>query len=150
MIRNEKPGNTLTPAVSYIRMSSDKQSESPDQQRKQISEYAAENNYHLMDEYFDDAISGGRADREDFQRLIARFQQAIRDKEMPEASLLTELRYSHAAKQEFLSVQERSAGGHEIGVIEPTSSNQKNCEHTDQQPFLCAGHVWPLNSSSKK
>ena len=63
---------TLIPAVAYIRMSSDKQDASPQQQRDELTKLAARDGYHLVGEYFDDAISGDRTDkRHAFQRMIA-------------------------------------------------------------------------------
>ena len=52
------------PAVGYIRMSSDKQEASPQQQRKEIETYAAEHGYRIIDWYIDEGISGSRSDRE--------------------------------------------------------------------------------------
>ena len=68
---NSNHNGSAVAAVSYIRMSSDQQSASPAQQRAAITKYEREHGYKLIGEYFDDAISGSRADRADFQRLIA-------------------------------------------------------------------------------
>ena len=46
------------PAVCYIRMSSDKQDASPEQQRDELTKLAARDGFHVVGEYFDDAISG--------------------------------------------------------------------------------------------
>jgi len=60
------------PAASYIRMSSDKQDASPQQQRDEVAKLAARGGYHLVTEYADEAISGDRTDkRHGFQRMIA-------------------------------------------------------------------------------
>ena len=48
----------LIPAVSCIRMSSDKQDASPEQQREEIAKLAERGGYHIIREYFDDSISG--------------------------------------------------------------------------------------------
>ena len=54
-------------------MSSDKQDASPQQQRDELAKLAARDGFHLVGEYFDDAISGDRTDkRHGFQRMIAR------------------------------------------------------------------------------
>ena len=54
-------------------MSSDKQDASPQQQRDELTKLAARDGFHLVGEYFDDAISGDRTDkRHGFQRMIAR------------------------------------------------------------------------------
>lgn len=60
------------PAVSYVRMSSDKQDASPDQQRNELVKLAERGGFQLIREYFDDAISGDRTEkRKAFQRMIA-------------------------------------------------------------------------------
>lgn len=48
----------LIPAVSYIRMSSDKQEDSPEQQRAEIAKLAERGGYLLLREYLDESISG--------------------------------------------------------------------------------------------
>jgi DNA invertase Pin-like site-specific DNA recombinase len=52
-------------------MSSDKQEASPEQQREAINAYAEAHGYAITAWYEDDGISGGKSDREAFQRLIA-------------------------------------------------------------------------------
>jgi DNA invertase Pin-like site-specific DNA recombinase len=73
MAKANSTGNgSHVPAVSYIRMSSDKQEESPDQQRQEIAKLAASGGYHVLREYFDSAISGDATKkRKSFQRMIA-------------------------------------------------------------------------------
>lgn len=62
----------LIPAVGYIRMSSDKQEASPEQQQAEITKLADGNGYKILRWYVDDGIAGWKSDeREDFQRLIA-------------------------------------------------------------------------------
>ncbi|MCH7751368.1 MAG: recombinase family protein, partial [Planctomycetes bacterium] len=61
---------TKIPAVAYIRMSSDKQEDSPQQQREEIEALAA-GKYRIVRWYQDDGISGAEsAKRTGFQRLI--------------------------------------------------------------------------------
>ena len=63
---------TLIPAVSYIRMSDEKQEESPDQQRSEVSKLEKANGYHVIREYFDSGISGDATEKRiEFQRMIA-------------------------------------------------------------------------------
>ncbi|MGD0384395.1 MAG: recombinase family protein [Thermoguttaceae bacterium] len=54
---------TLTPAVSYIRMSSDLQEASPDQQRAEVVKLAAKLGYKITREYFDESISGDATEK---------------------------------------------------------------------------------------
>jgi len=59
------------PAASYVRMSSDKQDASPQQQRDEVAKLAARTGHHLVSEYADEAVSGDRTDkRHGFQRMI--------------------------------------------------------------------------------
>jgi site-specific DNA recombinase len=61
----------LTAAVSYIRMSSDMQEASPDQQRAEVAKLATKHGYKIIREYFDKGISGDATEkRVDFQRMI--------------------------------------------------------------------------------
>ena len=60
-----------TPAVAYVRMSSDKQEASPQQQREEIETLAGDK-YRIIRWYQDDGISGAEAaKRLGFQQLIA-------------------------------------------------------------------------------
>ncbi len=61
----------LIPAVGYIRMSSDRQEASPEQQRAEILKLAEGEGYHIIRWYQDNGIAGWKEDREGFQRLIA-------------------------------------------------------------------------------
>eukprot|EP00913_Durusdinium_trenchii_P035226 g32956.t1 len=62
----------LKTASAYIRMSSDKQEDSPERQRKEILRYAEQQGFHVECWYEDHAISGGEShNRPDFQRLLA-------------------------------------------------------------------------------
>lgn len=55
----------------YIRMSSDKQKDSPDRQRGIVLPYAEANKYDIVEEYLDDGISGLKTtERKEIQRLI--------------------------------------------------------------------------------
>lgn len=59
------------PVACYIRMSSDKQEASPDQQRKSIQDGTAKQNRLIVREYFDDGISGDKTEkRRDFLRML--------------------------------------------------------------------------------
>ena len=63
---------TATPAVAYLRRSTDKQEQSIDDQRAEIGRYAREHGFQVVGEYTDDAISGTSADkRPGFQRMVA-------------------------------------------------------------------------------
>lgn len=61
-----------TPAVSYLRRSTDRQEQSIGDQRKEILRWAQQNGYEVVREYVDDAISGTSAEeRPGFQSMIA-------------------------------------------------------------------------------
>ncbi|MCX7428823.1 MAG: recombinase family protein, partial [Planctomycetia bacterium] len=67
-----KKTGEVTPAVAYIRMSSDRQEASPDQQRAEVAKLAKREGYRSIREYFDDGISGDATEkRKAFQRMIA-------------------------------------------------------------------------------
>ena len=69
MIAPEK----LTPAVAYVRMSTDKQDESPARQRERIEQYAKQNGFNLLQWYFDSGISGAATEkRVEFLRMVER------------------------------------------------------------------------------
>ena len=62
----------LIPAVTYIRMSSDKQDRSPNQQRDEMVKLAKKGGYKIIREYFDEAVSGADTQkRHEFLRMIA-------------------------------------------------------------------------------
>ena len=62
---------TLTPAVAYLRRSTDRQEQSIGDQRKAIEYHAAEHGFDLLDYYVDDAISGTSSEeRKAFLKLI--------------------------------------------------------------------------------
>lgn len=62
----------LITAVGYLRMSTDKQETSPEQQRAEIEKYAAQHGYQVMRWYQDLGISGDRTDKRlQFQQMIA-------------------------------------------------------------------------------
>jgi len=66
----------LTPAVSYIRMSSGRQEASPKQQRAEVEKLATKHGCKIIREYFDEAISGdATAKRLGFQRMIRDAEQ---------------------------------------------------------------------------
>jgi site-specific DNA recombinase len=63
-------------AVSYVRMSTDKQEDSPEQQRDEIRALAAREGLKVLREYYDGGISGTESDkRHDFKRLIKDAQE---------------------------------------------------------------------------
>ena len=67
---------TLTPAVSYIRMSSAPQEASPDQQREAVAKLAKDRGYKVIREYFDDAISGNKTSkRKGFLQMLEDAQE---------------------------------------------------------------------------
>jgi len=67
---------TLTPAVSCIRMSSDKQDKSPDQQRAEVAKLAAKHRCKIVQEYIDEGISGiDTRRRKGFQAMVQHVQQ---------------------------------------------------------------------------
>ena len=58
-------------AVGYIRMSSDKQEASPEQQRQEITALAKRDGYRIIHWYVDEGVSGDATDKRfDFQRMI--------------------------------------------------------------------------------
>ena len=57
--------------VSYVRMSSDKQEDSPDRQRAGINACANTKGYTLKKEYLDAGISGWAEDRPSFKQMMA-------------------------------------------------------------------------------
>ena len=77
MIREAKPAkaDTLIPAVGYVRMSSNQQDASPEQQRQEIEKVAARDGYRLIRWYEDPGISG------DDTRKRKQFLRMIRDAE---------------------------------------------------------------------
>jgi DNA invertase Pin-like site-specific DNA recombinase len=52
----------LITAVGYLRMSTDKQETSPEQQRAEIEKYAAQHGYQVMRWYADLGVSGDKTD----------------------------------------------------------------------------------------
>ena len=67
-----------TPAVAYLRRSTDRQEQSIGDQRSEIARWAAEHGYDIVREYVDDAISGTSADkRPGFQQMIADAQRGL-------------------------------------------------------------------------
>ncbi len=61
----------LTPAVGYIRMSTDKQADSPERQRAEIERYAEQNNYGIIRWYEDHGLTGTESsNRPEYQRIF--------------------------------------------------------------------------------
>ncbi len=65
-------------AVAYVRMSSDKQEASPNQQREEIIKLAKREGYRIIRWYTDKAISGDATEKR------VQFQQMIQDAEAGE------------------------------------------------------------------
>ena len=62
----------LIPAVGYIRMSTDKQEDSPARQRAEIQRYAKANGIRITEWYEDHGLTGTESmNRPEFQRLLA-------------------------------------------------------------------------------
>lgn len=57
--------------VAYIRMSTDKQEDSPERQRKQIEAYANKRGYSITEVYCDNGIPGDDHSRPEFMRMMA-------------------------------------------------------------------------------
>ena len=70
-----RESQNLIPAVAYIRMSSDRQEASPDQQRAEVAKLATRDGYKIVREYFDEGISGDATEKR------KAFRQMIRDAE---------------------------------------------------------------------
>ena len=72
MAANHSTQAALIPAVSYLRMSSDRQETSIDEQRVEVVKYAKLHGYQITREYIDEGISGDATEkRKAFQRMIA-------------------------------------------------------------------------------
>jgi site-specific DNA recombinase len=65
--------------VAYIRMSRDKQEDSPERQRAQIESYARSCGYTIRDTYLDPGIAGDDSERPDFRRMLADAQLGMFD-----------------------------------------------------------------------
>ena len=66
-----KPNGSRIPAVGYIRMSTDKQEDSPEQQRAEILKLASRHGYRIVRWYEDHAISGAKTlKRKQFRQMI--------------------------------------------------------------------------------
>jgi len=62
----------LIPAVTYIRMSSDKQDKSPEQQRDELAKLAEKSGYRIIRSYDDLGVSGNKIEkRVGFRRMVA-------------------------------------------------------------------------------
>jgi DNA invertase Pin-like site-specific DNA recombinase len=62
----------LIPAVGYGRMSTEDQELSPQQQRREVEEYAKRNGYKILRWYFDEGISASKGDelRMEYQQML--------------------------------------------------------------------------------
>jgi DNA invertase Pin-like site-specific DNA recombinase len=77
-MRTSKAGKVEIPArnnhlrvVSYLRMSTDKQEDSPERQREQIEAYARKQGYSIREAYCDSGIPGDDLSRPEFVRMMA-------------------------------------------------------------------------------
>ena len=68
---------------------------------KCLEKYAKDKGYVIYDEYIDDGISGTKADRDEYQRLLADIQSDIID-----LVLITKLDRIHRGLRNFLNMQE--------------------------------------------
>ena len=63
--------NSMKPAVGYIRMSTDKQEDSPEQQKAEINKLAKQEGFRIIRWYEDHGISGAKTlKRPEFRRMI--------------------------------------------------------------------------------
>lgn len=70
--RSDRVHSPKVPVAAYVRMSSDKQDGSPDQQREHVLRLAERNNYDIVHWYEDLAVSGNDIHRRvEFRRMIA-------------------------------------------------------------------------------
>ena len=61
----------LIPAAAYVRMSTDRQEDSPERQKRQINEYATKHGYNVIRWYADHGMSGTEsANRAGYQQLL--------------------------------------------------------------------------------
>jgi site-specific DNA recombinase len=61
---------TLKNVALYVRVSTDKQSDSLKQQELDLEKYCKMNNYTIVEKYIDSGISGKNTDRPEFQRMM--------------------------------------------------------------------------------
>src|SRR6516162_10151890 len=67
--KNSSPG--AIPVAVYLRMSRDKQEDSPERQRGSVLPYCERHGYRVVGEYFDPGINGDEFTRRpEFQRLL--------------------------------------------------------------------------------
>ena len=91
-------------AALYMRVSSiiqAKEGDSIPAQKAALEKYAKDKGYVIYDEYIDDGISGTKADRDEYQRLLADIQSDIID-----LVLITKLDRIHRGLRNFLNMQE--------------------------------------------
>ncbi len=69
--KKEQKYNDNNYAIAYYRYSSDRQDTSNEQQAKAAHDYAEANGFEIIKEYADDAISGSRNDREQYQLMLS-------------------------------------------------------------------------------
>ena len=72
MVTRTTAARALTPAAAYVRMSSDKQDRSPDQQRDELRRLADREGCQIVQEFIDEGITGdsGPEQRPGFKAML--------------------------------------------------------------------------------
>ena len=97
---------TLRPAVGYIRMSTDKQEDSPARQRQDILVLSERLGYQIQRWYEDHGLTGTESrNRQDLQKLL----QDSRDGKLGQAVLLSE--QSRMSREDIFDVMRTEAAG---------------------------------------
>ncbi|MCR4789264.1 MAG: recombinase family protein [Lachnospiraceae bacterium] len=107
-------------AIAYYRYSSDRQDTSNEQQAKAAHAYADAHGFTIIREYADEAISGSKNDRKDYQRMLAEINTL-----KPEALILWKTdRFSRSDDARFDKMIIRNAGCriHYVAEVTPDDS----------------------------
>lgn len=91
-------------AALYMRVSTEKQVKEGDSiaaQQSALERYAKDKGYAIYDEYIDDGISGTKADRDEYQRMLSDIRSGGID-----LVLVTKLDRIHRGLKNFLAMQE--------------------------------------------
>lgn len=91
-------------AALYMRVSTEKQVKEGDSiaaQQSALERYAKEKGYAIYDKYIDDGISGTKADRDEYQRMLSDIRSGKID-----LVLVTKLDRIHRGLKNFLAMQE--------------------------------------------
>lgn len=94
----------ITRAALYMRVSTEKQVKEGDSiaaQQSALERYAKEKGYAIYDEYIDDGISGTKAERDEYQRMLSDIRSGKID-----LVLVTKLDRIHRGLKNFLAMQE--------------------------------------------